>query len=68
VQELQARSAEEKAKPYRGRAAYAMSMPSRPIIFPIFAAVVRSKPLEEHIANSFRPGLSRIPWAVLTGP
>jgi hypothetical protein len=46
VQELQARSAEEDAKPYRGRAPNAMSMPSRPIILPIFAAVVGSKLLE----------------------
>jgi hypothetical protein len=68
VQELQARSAEENDKPYRGRVAYAMSMPSRPIILPIFAVVVRSNLLEEHIVNSFRPGLMQIILALLPCP
>jgi hypothetical protein len=39
-----------------------VSMPSRPIILPIFAVVVRSNLLEEHIMSSFRPGLMQISW------
>jgi hypothetical protein len=57
VQDLQARNADENAKPNRGRAAYAMSMPSLSIILPMFAEAIGSTLLEELIAKSFSPGL-----------